>query len=275
MERFLDPWPIDQPPVDVIMLTGNNRVNLQRCLESLALTRYPNLTLHLLLNGSGQPIMDYLEELKRTFPFPIDVIAHPINLGIPVGLNYLHTRCSAPLVWRLDDDMTLPPEALACMVATLRDNPFIGAVLPSFQGPSLDPTKPNIYVAALRLDNDPSGPTKMPKFPYQQTYLTNFMGGACVLLRKKVIELVGDYDIRFTPSQTEDMDYGTYIRAIGYDIIVLGHIIALGYPSSFSKASFDLTLGMGFQAHYYRFKWGAALRVLEVGLDRDGRILAA
>lgn len=273
MEHLLDSWPSEEPAVDVIMLTGNNLANLQRCLESLGKTRYPSLTLHVLLNGSGQVIIDYLEEAKTSLPFPINVIAHPINLGIPVGLNYLHTRCSAPLVLRLDDDMTLPADGLSRMVATLRRYPFAGAVLPSIQGPSIDPGKPNHYVPPLRLHPASPGPNNMPPFPYQQTYRTNFMGGACVLFRKKAIDLAGDYDIRYTPSQSEDMDYGTYLRALGYDIIVLGSVIALGYPSSFSKSSYDLTLGMGFQAHYLRHKWGAVGQILELGLDRDGRIL--
>lgn len=255
------------------MLTGNNLTNLKRCLDSLGKTKYPSITFHILLNGSGVKVQNYLEALKKIYPFPIDVVVCPINAGIPVGLNWLHTRCTAPIVARLDDDMEMPDHWLAEMVELLRRNPMAGAVLPAMIHPSSVPDVPPEIVPPLRLcPYFPGMPNNMPQ--YRQTYRSNFMGGACVVFRKKAIELAGDYDIRLSPTQNEDVDYGVALRVQGYDLIVNGQVLSIHHSSSFAKTAFERTLGVGFQASYFYSKWGKACDILEFASDRDGRALA-
>lgn len=275
IDDLVEFWPCEQPPVDLIMLTGNSLKNLQRCLESLGKTKYPEIRFHILLNGSGSEVTKYVEGLKKTYPFSIDAIATPVNVGIPVGLNWVHTRCTAPIVARLDDDMEMPEDWLAEMVAALRQFPLAGAILPSMIHPADVPGKADEPVPPLRLCSHFQGvPNNMPPAPFQQTYQTNFLGGACVVFRRKAIQLAGDYDIRLTPTQNEDTDYGAAIRVLGYDLIVLGKIVSLHHSSSFSKSSYLRALGIGYQSSYFYSKWGRVREILELALDRDGRIIA-
>lgn len=274
IQRLLDPWPCEQPPVDLIMLTGNSLPNLQRCLGSLAKTKYPHINFHVFLNGSSSDVVAYLETLKASYPFPIETITSPVNLGIPVALNWLHTRCTAPLVARLDDDMEMPENWLAELVEGLRQFPLAGAILPSMIHPATVPGQPDDPVVPLRLrPHFPGVPSNLPPPPYRQTYATNFLGGACVVFRKKAIDLAGGYDIRFTPTQNDDIDYGIAIRALGYDLVVLGKVVSLHHASSFPKAPFERALGIGYQSAYFCHKWGRAREILELSLDRDGRII--
>jgi GT2 family glycosyltransferase len=275
IEDLLDTWDGEEPSVDAIMLTGNALGKLKTCLASMAKTEYSRLRFNILLNGSGAPIRQYLSKLIADgFPFPLNVLACPVNVGVPAGLNWLMTQCKAPVVARLDDDIEMPPNWLREMVGTLRHYPLAGAVLPN--------AKVNLrqggfaLVSPMRLfpsmcSSEPA--EKMPSFPYQSVHLTNFMGGAAVVFRKKAMDLAGTYDLRFSPTQNEDIDYGMALREAGYDLIVNGRVMMMHHTTGLQAGAHDSYLSSLSQRKFFMAKWGRSPAVLEVALDRDGRVV--
>ncbi len=274
-DDLLDIWPQPEPKVDVVMLTGNSLAKLRPCLESLARTDYPALQLHILLNGSNEPTRRYLHQLASDghYPFPVQLIATPINIGVSAGLNWLLTHCENPLIARLDDDVELPAQWLRDMVATLRRFPYAGAVLPAYSMPAGDEwnlAKPGRLFPRF-CDTEPAD--KMPPFPYRSLYRTNFFAGAAAVCRRKAVERAGPYDIHFSPSQNEDMDHGLALRLAGYDILVNGRVMAVHHSSATDGASLKTISSALAQRQFLSLKWGRSPAIVELALDRDGRVI--
>ncbi len=273
IEDLLDVWDAEEPSVEVIMLTGNSLPKLQVCLSKLSQVNYPRLRVHLLLNGSGEPVTRYLSKLMGAgYPFFIDLVRSPVNIGVPAGLNWLLTRCTAPIVMRMDDDVELPPEGLRHLVGTLRRFPLAGAVLPAMLVPRVDGQ--TNYVAPLRLypkmaSNQPE--EKMA--PWRSLYLTNFMSGALVVYRRKAIERAGMFDLHYSPTQNEDIDHGMAVRAEGYDLIVDGRMTVVHHTEGITSGGQHYAESCRAQRQFFARKWGVAPSVLESALDRDGRII--
>lgn len=276
IQDLFEAWPSEHPPVDLIMLTADNLTKLKLCMESLAKTNYPNsVKFHILVNGIVPSTLQYLDEIKAAYPFPIEVISCPINLGVPMALNWLHTRCTAPILARVDDDIEVPENWLAELVNVLHQYPFAAAINPSFQVPSLNPAEPFQMSEPPRVyDGFPSMPDTMPPAPHKQTYLTNFLQGTCAVFRKKAIDMSKGYDFQLTPAQVEDAEYGVSLRALGFDLLVYGKVTVTHHVKQCPLTPYDITLGSGYKTTYYQHKWGRALEILEYGLDRDGRLIA-
>lgn len=273
IEELLDVWDAEEPSVEVIMLTGNSLPKLQSCLSNLARTNYPRLRVHLLLNGSGEPVTRYLSKLTGAgYPFFIDLVRSPVNVGVPAGLNWLLTRCTAPVVVRMDDDVELPPDGLRHLVGTLRRFPLAGAVLPAMLVPRDDGQTD--YLAPLRLYPKLASAHPAEKMaPWRSLYLTNFMSGALVVYRRKAIERAGVFDLRYSPTQNEDIDHGMAVRAEGYDLIVDGRVTVVHHTGGITGGGQDYVESCRAQRQFFAHKWGIAPAVLESALDRDGRII--
>lgn len=280
IEALMDSWDAEEPTIDVMMMTGNALEKLQSCMENLAQTKYPRLRFHILMNGSGEPVRRYLSSLSTGgFPFPLDVQRSPVNVGVPAGLNWLLTKCTAPLVLRLDDDIELPPDGLSRMVETMRKYPFAGAVMPAMtihqavmtaSGPADCVVQP-MRISPRLCGTEPAD--KMPGYPFRSIYLSNFMIGAIVLYRKKAIDLAGGFDLHYSPTQNEDIDHGVAVRAQGYDLVVDGRVMSRHYTGGMVGGSNEYVEGcLGGRRYFYK-KWGKAPDILEQALDRDGRIV--
>lgn len=275
IDDLFEHWVVAEPMVDVIMMTCDNLPKLRACLENLAKTQYPQAHFHILLNGSGESVRNYLSKLSESgFPFPIDILESPVNLGVPAGLNWLLTRCKAPVIARLDDDVELPEDWLRKMVNTLHRFPLAGAVLPSMVIKMADNKigiLPPLRLYPKMCSGDPSD--KMPPPPYQAIYLTNFLVGAVTVYRKKAVDLAGGFDLRFSPTQNEDIDHGMALRAQGYDLIVNGRVSCLHHTRGILGGSYDYYVMCLAQREMFLKKWGRAVAVLESALDWDGRVI--
>ena len=272
LDSLLESWPSVTPPVDGIMLTVNSLDKLRRTLDRLSKTDYPNFSLTVLMNGSPKPVQEELEARKSTFPFELKLLYCPINVGVSPGLNWLKSQCTSPIIARLDDDIDMPPNWLRDMVGVLYRYPFCGCVLPSWIIPK--PDGDMAVIGQVRLY--PYFISEEPKefaAPADSLHLSNFMGGACVLYRRKAMELAGDYDLRFAPAQNEDVDHGLSLRKAGYDIMILGSLVFTHYSNCFYGPSFNYAMTKTHQRKIFTTKWGRALAVLETSLDKYGRIV--
>ena len=280
LDDMLESWSrpgADLPQVEAVMLTENALDKLRLCLGSLAKTDYPpeKLKFKLLLNASRDDVVDELKQIKASgFKFDLEWERAPVNVGVPAGLNWLMSSCTAPVVVRLDDDIELSPDWLREMVGLLQRYPFCGAVQPSWRLPR--PGLPPINLPPLRLHPNyaSSEPAEFSP-PEDSIHATNFLAGACVVYRKRAVDRAGGFDLTFSPTQNEDVDHGLKVRQQGYDLLVHGKVVAVHHTAGRFGGGYLTGRTQLHQRLILHSKWGRAFAILETALDQQGRIVEA
>lgn len=270
-DGLLDDWAEDEPPVDLLLVTWNNLKRLRPCLESLARTRYPRVTLHVLDNGSTDGSAAHLAALGGGgYPLPLRLHTLPVNVGLPAAMNWLLASSDAPLVARLDDDVLLEPDWLSRMVEDLRDHPYAGVVGAKVNDLD-DPGR--IQCAQFRFWPAAQGHEgERDEGAHDLLLLSNHVRGCALLYRRKAIQRAGPFDIRFSPSQWDDPDHHVAIRAAGYDVLYDGRIRALHPLTSGADRSPRAVANSMANYHKLLGKWGRdVFEVLERGLDLADR----
>jgi len=281
-KTLLDDWKGEtHPPVDLLMITRNNVSLLEKTLASLAATRYPDPSrcrLYILLNGDTAGSRAKIEEIGsrgggRSFPFPIEVIELPVNLGFPAAFNWLLALGTAPLVAKLDDDIELEPDWLEKMTARLHAHPYAGAV----GGKVLNNDDPEtIQWAEYRLwpgGINHQGTKDEGQFNRLSRTIANM--GCCVLYRRKAFDKAGGIDISLTPGSWDDLDHQIAVRVAGYDVLFDG-TVSIRHPFKRLRDHCRRTRGnmMG-NGTKVNAKWGpGAFQMIDRGLDEAGRVIA-
>jgi GT2 family glycosyltransferase len=273
--NLLDRWDSEQPAVDLLMVSANNLHQLRPCLEHLGRTHYPHAKLWVFLNGSRDGSAAYLRELRDSgsFPYPIEVLEAPVNLGYTPAINWLLHQShdsGAPLVAKLDDDIVMAPDWLSRLVARLHAHPYAGAVGAKIVKAE-DPSE--IHWADYRLwpaGNNHQGEKDIGQFNHLVHTLANM--GCCLLYRRKAIDVAGPFDISLNPVSWDDLDHQIAVRAAGYDVLFDGSV-SVAHPFKALRDHCKRLAGnMRGNGTKVVFKWGlGAWFILDRGMDLAGR----
>ena len=116
----------DQPPVRVVVLNYNGAGRIERCLERLLATRYPDLRVTVVDNASidGSPA-----SIEQGFP-EVELIENGANLGFSRGNNRALRVADEPYLGLLNPDTEVEPDWLQPLVARLNSDPVAGGVGP-------------------------------------------------------------------------------------------------------------------------------------------------
>ena len=114
----------DHPPVRIVVLNYNGTGRIERCLERLLATRYPDLRVTVVDNASsdGSPA-----SVEQTFP-DVELIENGANLGFSRGNNRALRAATEPYVGLLNPDTEVEPDWLQPLVARLSGDPLAGGV---------------------------------------------------------------------------------------------------------------------------------------------------
>lgn len=114
----------DQPPVRVVVLNYNGTGRIERCLERLLATRYPDLRVTVVDNASsdGSPV-----RVEQGFP-GVELIENGANLGFARGNNRALRASAEPYLGLLNPDTEVDPDWLEPLVARLDRDPLAGGV---------------------------------------------------------------------------------------------------------------------------------------------------
>lgn len=265
----------EHPPVDILIPTFNSRAWLERCLESLADTDYPAVTLTVLDNGSTDDTAEFLQGFgerlaARGKSIGFRSVRIPVNVGYPAGMNWLLSITDAPLVARCDDDIVVPPHWLDHLVGTLRRHPYAGAVAPKV----LNYGEPGtLQFGDIRIWPVNNYNHLVPDEGQCDILTrTTHACGACVVYRRRVFEVAGPYDIGFSPSQLDDLDHFIAVRAAGYDILYDGRVAVQHKINSGADRSRKAQSSHAANFGRLTGKWGDnAFEILESSIDRGGR----
>lgn len=161
---------------------------------------------------------------------PVTVRALSENRGFGAGCNAGWREGAAPYVLFLNPDAAIDADSIGRLVTVLDDNPSVGLVAPRIveSDGSLAfsqrrfPRLRSTYARALflhRLFKRAAWADELIRDPnaYEQAASPDWVSGACMLVRRSVLEEVGGFDERFF-LYCEDKDLCGRIRAAGYDV---------------------------------------------------------
>ncbi|WP_203989581.1 glycosyltransferase family 2 protein [Sphaerisporangium rufum] len=182
------PW---QPDVAVIVPNYNKRKTLRACLESVYAQTYRPAEVIVVDDVSTDGSLEIARE------FPCTIVESPRNQGPAGARNLGVARSSAPLLFFVDSDTALAPDAIANAVREYRATPDCGMV----QG---------IYAAEPLYDDGPVERYRVLCEHYERSRTTaTFL--SCTLVPRRVFQEAGGLDERLRDG--EDFEFGTRVPA--------------------------------------------------------------
>lgn len=114
----------DHPPVRIVVLNYNGAGRIERCLERLMATRYPDLRVTVVDNASsdGSPA-----SIEQAFP-EVELVENGANLGFSRGNNRALRGATEPYLGLLNPDTEVEPDWLHPLVSRLNGDPIVGGV---------------------------------------------------------------------------------------------------------------------------------------------------
>ncbi len=130
MARSLSPAPSGVPRVSVIVPVYNRRAFIRRCLASIAGTRYPNLEIVLIDDGSSDGSWELIQNCAAEQGETIRALHHPRhqNRGISASRNLGLQRATGRYVAFLDSDDEYSPHRFDQCLGLLEADPALHAI---------------------------------------------------------------------------------------------------------------------------------------------------
>ena len=202
----------DLPTVLIIVLNWNGKEDTVECLESLNHISYPNYEVIVVDNGSTD---DSVEQLKARYP-EIKVIENQENLGFGEGYNVgIRTALqeNTEYVLLLNNDTIVDPRFLDELTNVAELDPRVG-----FAGPKIyfydndgRGRRDRINGAGTKLSMWTGrvwhvGENEIDSGQYDQVRLVDYVIGACLLVKTRVVTEIGLLDSKFF-TYWEDVDW--------------------------------------------------------------------
>lgn len=203
----------------IILVNFNDRTHLGECLSSLERGTKGLACEVILVDNCSQ---DGSQELVRNvFPW-VGLIQNEENFGYAKANNIGINASRGEFILFLNTDTVVPHEALPSLLAEIRAKPEVGAI-----GPALVFQNKGYQVSFGRKRD--FGSEILQKFflnPYfklalklsHRTREVGWVGGACLLSRRSVLEEAGFFDENFF-LYFEDIDLCLRIKKKGYKVI--------------------------------------------------------
>lgn len=206
-----------EPLVSIIIVNWNGGEVFKECLQSLSGIDYAKWELIVVDNGST----DGSEKLPTTYKkIPSSkLIVNSSNLGFAVANNQGSQQAAGKYILLLNNDTKIMPNFLAKMVDRIESDPNLGVIQPKI----LIMDKPDY------LDNAGSFFTRIgflhhwgfmqkdgPEFDREREIFS--AKGACMLIRKKVVDRVGLFDKDYF-SYFEESDFCWRVWLAGYKVL--------------------------------------------------------
>jgi GT2 family glycosyltransferase len=232
----------------VCLYTWNKAADLDTTLAALLASDLGEARVLVLDNGSTDATPDVLSAWTERAGSRLVPIRLPVNIGAPAARNWLAAReevKGAEFAAFVDDDATLPPDWLGRLGALREAYPWAfawGAKVVDASNPAViqhvgghlreEPGPGALFPSAWRVDNPQAQLLDAGQFAYARPCLT--VTGCCHLLPVKSLAEV-PFDIRFSPSQYDDLDRDLTLAARGGFAACTGHL-AVAHRKASGKA---------------------------------------
>lgn len=248
------PGPLPDAPTAILVYTWNKAELAGQTLESVFASDIGDNRVFVLDNGSTDATAALLTAKREQWgPHRLHVVSLPINVGAPAARNWL---LSLPEVRAcryaafLDDDVILPPNWLARLLEAAVRHPECGTIgcsirdaAPPARLQSADyhilhrqPGNETEPGERIRIFNNCTGTLDMGLFGYERPCLS--VSGCCHLLDLSALDAVGGFDVRFTPTQFDDLDRDLRSWLAGRPCLYAGQL-AIGHVQRSSLRQAD------------------------------------
>lgn len=223
--------------VAVLLYSYNNADKLDRTLASLHASlpkTGADILVRVLCNGSTDSTAAVIERWQGRFGPAFAGVLLPVNVGAAPARNWLSSLPEVAVtdfVVYLDDDVRLPEDWLLLFGAAVAARPgagLWGCRVTDYQ------KKANLQSVDLNLLPPRQGEplfsmtdAQLSAFDFGQfSYLrpATSVTGCCHLFRTKTLLQSGGFDIRFSPTQFDDLDHDLRLGAAGVEVIYQGHL---------------------------------------------------
>ncbi|HEV7454372.1 MAG TPA: glycosyltransferase family 2 protein [Candidatus Saccharimonadales bacterium] len=194
------------PGVSVVIPAYNEEVSIERCLESVRMTKYPHLKVMVHNDISTDSTADIIRAYQQKYPkFDLRLVNRRHRAGKAGGVNYLIQKyAKTELVMTLDADCILRPDSIRKAVEYFDDPKVVGVA------------------ANVRLLDKRSVLGILQQFEHLIGYRSKkfytiancefIVGGVASTYRRDILDKVGYYG---TDTQTEDIGLSMKIVALG------------------------------------------------------------
>jgi len=218
------------PLVAIVIVNWNGGQTIINCIESLAKTTYPNYKVILVDNCSTD---DSLEKILKLRP-DMHIIKLPKNYGYTVGTNvgwlYGLKKLNADYICAMDSDIvTVQKNWIDLQIAELEKSPERGISCGKL-------IFPDGRVQLLYFEREHSAYLEKDVGQYDFVRETKAVGGACIIIKKEVIQKIGYYDENFFYGPN-DIDYCFSANRAGFKVLYNG------FAKSIHKGSFSARSG--------------------------------
>ncbi len=235
----------------IIILTYNN-INYNRiCIESIRkYTTTGTYEIIIVDNNSTDGTREWLKEQND-----IKLILNDENVGFPRGCNLgIEAAEKDNDILLLNNDTKVSPRWLDNLKICLYSNESIGAVGPitnncsNYQGINV-PYSTIDHMIEFASNNNISTPKRWEQKPRLIAF--------CMLIKRTVIDNIGNLDERFTPGNFEDDDLCMRIIDAGYKLMVCNDSFIHHFGStSFKKDFTSFNNALIINAQKFEVKWG-------------------
>lgn len=209
--------------VSIIIAHHNGYEILKNCITSLSKVKYENKEVIVVDNASND---GSVEEVKKEFPW-IRVLRLEENKGFAGGNNEGVKIAKGEYILILNNDTEVEPDFLDWLVKTMEENKSIGVVQPKIK--DLKAKEYFEYAGGSGGFLDSLGypfcrgriffTVEKDEGQYDDVQEITWASGACMLIKKSVIEELGLFDEKYFAHQ-EEIDFCWRVWRAGYRIVV-------------------------------------------------------
>ncbi|MDR3640427.1 MAG: glycosyltransferase [Humidesulfovibrio sp.] len=233
---------VQKKKVAIYLYSYNKASVLKATLASLAASNIGGASITVLLNGCTDDSLAVAEWAKKLFPRnAFTIIPLHVNIGAPAARNWLINQ---PSTWEtdyvafLDDDVDVPEDWLEWYLSVAERDEKIAVV----GGKIVFPGRPAKlqylfrYVSVAKDDllklNLGAPDHQFDNGAYDFIRETRSVMGCLHLLRTSALREAPNFDIRFSPSQVDDIDHDLCLCLAGWKVMYCGLVTCVHHQSS-------------------------------------------
>ncbi len=233
---------LGEKKVAIYLYSYNKAKKLKATLASLAGSNIGTSSITVLLNGCTDDSLAVAQWAQKLFPNnTFTVIPLHVNIGAPAARNWL---INLPGTWEhdyvafLDDDVDVPEDWLEWYLTVAESDAKIGVVGGKIVFPG-QPAKFQYLFRYISVANN--GLLKIsldaPNHQYDNGCYdfireTRSVMGCLHLLRTEALRAAPNFDIRFSPSQVDDIDHDLCLCLAGFKVMYCGLVTCVHHQSS-------------------------------------------
>jgi len=218
--------------VAVCLYTSGKAEDLNATLAALFASELPGVRVVVLDNGSPDETPDVLAAWRDRAGEILETISLPVNVGAPAARNWLARHGSvvaSDFVAYLDDDAQVPPDWSRLFGRAVEFSPEAGVWGCKVVDLDAPGRIQNVDIHLLETSGAEPAFSSLctqdldfGQFDYIRPCLS--VTGCFHLFRTKLLRESGDFDIRFSPTQYDDLDHDLRLAAMDRTAVYQGNL---------------------------------------------------